>query len=370
MEYNNKVNSTLSGFNANSVNDGACYEFLFNKSLGNGKHYNTTYDLNLLSELTGSLINNINNDESSVKKNTEEENTYTLDDLLDLAAVVPENDTKEYSFDGAFDFLSGEPQNMFTEFVMDTSMASPISSSSEESCDLDDLLFQDDLSELLPSTDINAAFTTELLESSAASLTENLQLTEEQVSITNSSYLSGSESSSDEGNGDVLMQLGFEEAAVTLEQNQVEFNQADLSALCSMLFQNQTMAVPEHVEQSPLESLLSMQEPSSPISSESGSDDVRYTPYKKTRKQKTPEQRKRKKSQNRTAASKYRVKKKDELQVINAEADELEGKNKVLRGKVDGLRTEIDYLKNLMLDVIKARLAKGTLPSNLLSVVL
>ena len=39
MEHNNKINSTLLGFNANSGNDGACFEFLFNKSLGNGKQY-------------------------------------------------------------------------------------------------------------------------------------------------------------------------------------------------------------------------------------------------------------------------------------------------------------------------------------------
>jgi len=359
MENNNKINSTLLGFNANSGNDGACFEFLFNKSLGNGKQYNTAYDLNLISELTGSLIKNVDNIESSNKN--EEENTYTLDDLLDLAAVVPDTtSTEAYSFDGAFDLLSGEPQNVCAEVLMDTVIASPLSASSEESCDLDELLFQDENLEAFIPNEGNATLITEVLESSNGS--ENF-LPADQVSVSNAS-IAGEEI--DDGSMDVLTQLGFAEAAVTPNQSQ-----PDLSALCSALFQNQTITTPDDSQSQSLGLLLSLyDEPSSPSSSESSSDEVRYAPYKKARKPKTPEQRLRKKAQNRTAASRYRVKKKDELKTMNAEADDLEEKNKVLRGKVDGLRTEIDYLKNLMLDVIKARLAKGTLSSTLLSVVL
>lgn len=368
MENNNKHNQALFGLDANSGNDGACFEFLLNKSLGNGKQYNSVYDLNLISELTGSLINNVNNIDSSNFVNKTENNTYTLDDLLDLAAVVSENAPEDvYNFDGAFDLLSGEPQNLCTEFVMDTALASPLSASSEESCDLDELLFLDEnLTELqLPTTNGNTVLTTNVLDSSDGS--EQFQSALQNVVIDESYFSAAEEPSLTEESTDVLVQLGFEEAAVAPDQNQVQFNEADLSALCSMLFQqNQGMAVPEQQEQS--QSVLDS-EPSSPSSSESGSDEIRFKPYSKSKK-KTPEQRQRKKAQNRTAASRYRVKKKDELQTISSEADELEEKNKELRGKVDGLRTEIDYLKNLMLDVIKARLAKGTLPSNLLSVVL
>lgn len=371
MENNNKHNPALFGLDANSGNDGTCFEFLFNKSLGNGKQYNSVYDLNLISELTGSLINNVNNIDSLNFVNKTEDNTYTLDDLLDLAAVVPENAPEDvYNFDGAFDLLSGEPQNLCTEFVMDTALASPLSASSEESCDLDELLFQDEnLTELqLPTTNGNTALTTEVLDSSDGS--EQFQSALQNVLIDESYFSAAEEPSLTEESTDVLTQLGFEEAAVAPDQNQVQFNEADLSALCSMLFQqNQGMAVPEQQEQSPSVVDSEPSSPSSSSSSESGSDEIRFKPYSKSKK-KTPEQRQRKKAQNRTAASRYRVKKKDELQTISVEADELEEKNKKLRGKVDGLRTEIDYLKNLMLDVIKARLAKGTLPSNLLSVVL
>lgn len=94
------------------------------------------------------------------------------------------------------------------------------------------------------------------------------------------------------------------------------------------------------------------------LANESGSseENCRYMPYKGKRK--TPEQKIRKKKQNRSAASRYRSKKKDEFNNIFAEASKLDEQNKELKDKVDGLRNEIDYLKSLMLDVINARLSK------------
>lgn len=88
---------------------------------------------------------------------------------------------------------------------------------------------------------------------------------------------------------------------------------------------------------------------------------VRSEPYpqKKPGKRKTPEQRERKKNQNRDAALRYRSKKKDELQELFDEAAKLEEANKGLSDKVSSLTTEIDYLKSLMLDVIKAKLARS-----------
>jgi len=81
--------------------------------------------------------------------------------------------------------------------------------------------------------------------------------------------------------------------------------------------------------------------------------------HKKPRKEKTAEQKSRKQGQNRTAAVRYRLKKKDEIEQAEKEADALEKKNGELRGKVKSLRHEINYLEKLMHDVIKARLNRG-----------
>lgn len=88
---------------------------------------------------------------------------------------------------------------------------------------------------------------------------------------------------------------------------------------------------------------------------------VRSEPYpkKNPKKRKTPEQKARKKNQNRDAALRYRSKKKDELQELFDEATKLEETNKGLSDKVSSLTTEIDYLKSLMLDVIKAKLSRS-----------
>jgi len=88
---------------------------------------------------------------------------------------------------------------------------------------------------------------------------------------------------------------------------------------------------------------------------------VRTSPYPKSRpsKVKTPQQKEKKKHQNRNAASRYRNKKKDELNVLFDEANKLEETNKDLSDQVTSLAKEIDYLKGLMLDVIKAKLSRS-----------
>lgn len=77
------------------------------------------------------------------------------------------------------------------------------------------------------------------------------------------------------------------------------------------------------------------------------------------RKGRTPEQKLRKKAQNRKAASRYREKKKDEMGDIFVGVAELEEQNTSLKDKVSGLEKEINYLKELMMDVLKARAAKS-----------
>lgn len=82
----------------------------------------------------------------------------------------------------------------------------------------------------------------------------------------------------------------------------------------------------------------------------------RNVPYQ--RKEKTEEQKQRKKAQNRNAAQRYRHKKKDELSEMLEVENGLKDKNKKLKNEVESLNNEIDYLKKLMLDVISARLGK------------
>lgn len=63
----------------------------------------------------------------------------------------------------------------------------------------------------------------------------------------------------------------------------------------------------------------------------------------------------RKKLQNKNAAIRYRMKKKDEADVKKSEEEVLEDQNKVLQGKVDDLTRQITYMKDLINEVRKAR---------------
>jgi len=63
----------------------------------------------------------------------------------------------------------------------------------------------------------------------------------------------------------------------------------------------------------------------------------------------------RKKLQNKNAAIRYRMKKKEEADVKKSEEEVLEDENKVLQGKVDDLTRQITYMKDLINEVRKAR---------------
>jgi len=120
------------------------------------------------------------------------------------------------------------------------------------------------------------------------------------------------------------------------------------------IIQQQTTAV--HSPITPLPS----PPPSSPGSPAEGSGSKvgrRYTPY--NAKPRTEAQKERKKEHNRKSATKYRSKKKQELSEKTTELDQLEERNTKLKGSVEELRKEIDYLKTLMLDVIKARVVNN-----------
>lgn len=331
MENNVNINlSMLSGLNAYSFTDsGDCFHV--NKSLGNGKQYISDEITSSTIVVNNSLLNTLNVIDSNIKSDLfdtslKTEATYTLDDLLDLGN---EDLNPTTYFDASLNkedsFLS--QCDVTDQISLETAMASPLSSSSEESCDLDEILF----------------------------------MNQPEVSEANNTPMETG----------LLEELNAENGLETIDhsslQDMLNASGGDLGALCSLLLQSQdaSNSEPEKVNQIENETFV---QPSSPSGSETSEcESVRYKPYKK---QRTPEQKQRKKAQNRTAATRYRIKKKDELKAMSAEADELEQKNKELKGKVDGLKSEIDYLKNLMLDVIKARLAKGAKPENLLSVVL
>jgi len=342
MENNSSI-SLLSGFNACSFNDtNASFQIFLNKSLENEK-LNNVYGTNDILETNDSLLKTLNTIDSNIKNvyPTKTE-TYTLEDLLDFEN---EDLNQPSLFAGNLD-----DDILPNEVSMETAIASPLSSSSDESCDLDDILFFDD-----STTTVEPAETASVVEELLPEPPSDHQyamnaIQEPQVSLEDLLNSNGTDLS------DALSSLNSE--------------RADLSTLYQLLFQQQNQGLVSESNTEVIEEAISLA-PLSPVSSTSSESDsesrnaARYQPYK--RKQKTPEQKQRKKAQNRTAATRYRIKKKDELKSMTEEADQLEEKNKELKGKVEGLRNEIDYLKNLMLDVIKARLSKGATPDALLT---
>ena len=88
-----------------------------------------------------------------------------------------------------------------------------------------------------------------------------------------------------------------------------------------------------------------------------------FAPYPKEKpaKVKSPQQKKRKREQNKDAATRYRVKKREEQEVVQKELAGLEKDNVELKEQVTSLSKEIEYLKNLMLEVYKTKLQKQCL---------
>lgn len=88
-----------------------------------------------------------------------------------------------------------------------------------------------------------------------------------------------------------------------------------------------------------------------------------FAPYPKEKpvKVKSPQQKKRKREQNKDAATRYRVKKREEQDMVQKELAGLEKDNVELKDQVKSLSKEIEYLKNLMLEVCKTKLQKQSL---------
>lgn len=85
-----------------------------------------------------------------------------------------------------------------------------------------------------------------------------------------------------------------------------------------------------------------------------------FSPYPKEKpaRVRSPQQKKRKREQNKDAATRYRVKKREEQESIQTELCGLEKENVELKDKVASISKEIEYLKNLMLEVCKNKLKK------------
>uniref|UniRef100_A0A4W5QIT3 Cyclic AMP-dependent transcription factor ATF-4 n=1 Tax=Hucho hucho TaxID=62062 RepID=A0A4W5QIT3_9TELE len=75
---------------------------------------------------------------------------------------------------------------------------------------------------------------------------------------------------------------------------------------------------------------------------------------------KVVEKKLKKMEQNKTAATRYRQKKKSEQEVLSTECSELEQRNRELAEKADGISKEIQYLRDLMEEVRSAKNMKKT----------
>lgn len=292
-----------------------------------------------------------------------------LMELNDSSQIFKTSLEDTYSLNILDDILDGKPVSPGTnisndQLVLDTPLASPISSSDESCADLDELLLSACPDEVLSS----------IVESSSVPLAEHMYASSIPVNEVfqdqskaelspvsdDSGFVSGEDSID---SSDLLMQflnggfdLTFEEDEQPVVQEVPEINQEIESSTSSQVVSTIDFSILDEIS---TETDNSVQ----PLTTYdvSSNDANRYSPYKK---KKNPEQKLKKKSQNRKAASRYRSKKKIEMDTMLGEADELESKNKVLRDKVGGLKGEIDYLKNLMLDVIKARLSSGNISLN------
>jgi hypothetical protein len=93
------------------------------------------------------------------------------------------------------------------------------------------------------------------------------------------------------------------------------------------------------------------------LKSKSKKDIVRSAPYE-VEMPCVGDKKDRKKVQNKNAATRYRVKKRQEKESLQKQESDLADKNKELREKVESLQREISYMKELMNEIYKAKKSK------------
>lgn len=80
-----------------------------------------------------------------------------------------------------------------------------------------------------------------------------------------------------------------------------------------------------------------------------------FASRKKSKVSSVEERKQRKRDQNKNAATRYRERKRQELKEKESEKSDLDTKNKTLKDKVNQIAREIDYLKELMIEVYRIK---------------
>ncbi|NXN49404.1 ATF4 factor, partial [Rynchops niger] len=143
-----------------------------------------------------------------------------------------------------------------------------------------------------------------------------------------------------------------------------EENHSDDSGIC--MSPDSYLGTPQH---SPTNSVGSPNGNQFPADAPCGS--VRAKPYDHTAEkvvsakmkgEKKIDKKLKKMEQNKTAATRYRQKKRAEQEALSGECRELEQKNQALKEKADSLSKEIQYLKDLIEEVRKAKGKRARVP--------
>ncbi|NWU81961.1 ATF4 factor, partial [Onychorhynchus coronatus] len=151
---------------------------------------------------------------------------------------------------------------------------------------------------------------------------------------------------------------------VITKSEKEEENHSDDSGIC--MSPDSYLGTPQH---SPTNSVGSPNGNQLPADASCGS--VRSKPYDhpaekvvsaKVKGEKKIDKKLKKMEQNKTAATRYRQKKRAEQEALSGECRELEQKNQALKEKADSLSKEIQYLKDLIEEVRKAKGKRARVP--------
>ncbi|NXV76066.1 ATF4 factor, partial [Atlantisia rogersi] len=151
---------------------------------------------------------------------------------------------------------------------------------------------------------------------------------------------------------------------VITKSEKEEENHSDDSGIC--MSPDSYLGTPQH---SPTNSLGSPNDNQFPT--DANCDSVRSKPYDhpaekvvsaKMKGEKKIDKKLKKMEQNKTAATRYRQKKRAEQEALSGECRDLEQKNQALKEKADSLSKEIQYLKDLIEEVRKAKGKRARVP--------
>ncbi|XP_015715878.1 cyclic AMP-dependent transcription factor ATF-4 [Coturnix japonica] len=151
---------------------------------------------------------------------------------------------------------------------------------------------------------------------------------------------------------------------VITKSEKEEENHSDDSGIC--MSPDSYLGTPQH---SPTNSLGSPNDNQFPADATRGS--LRSKPYDhpaekvvsaKVKGEKKIDKKLKKMEQNKTAATRYRQKKRAEQEALSGECRDLEQKNQALKEKADSLSKEIQYLKDLIEEVRKAKVKRARVP--------